>query len=389
MGKLKESSFGPSPRAWGKPLVPGDHDDHRRTIPTGVGKTTETTLPSQEKSDHPHGRGENPRRTGQPFAPGGPSPRAWGKPPARPRRSTPGRTIPTGVGKTPAAATVLSGTTDHPHGRGENAEVGMVAGRESGPSPRAWGKRPGGQREGHVGRTIPTGVGKTKNSSAARRAAADHPHGRGENTTISIEAFALSGPSPRAWGKLTGVHRHVRQKRTIPTGVGKTFLDVDDDAHAADHPHGRGENVPQTINGATVIGPSPRAWGKRSAPHHDPRPSRTIPTGVGKTARTRPHRRGKADHPHGRGENTGSLTTMLLGLGPSPRAWGKLPRRQGLRRAGRTIPTGVGKTHKLFGGRRQPADHPHGRGENNLARVIHRDLDGPSPRAWGKPILFS
>ena len=93
-----------------------------------------------------------------------------------------------------------------------------------------------------AGRTIPTGVGKMAQFDYFCGLHLDHPHGRGENASIHFCSSSLSGPSPRAWGKLwKGVNKMFR-KRTIPTGVGKITKTFTLPSMPADHPHGRGEN---------------------------------------------------------------------------------------------------------------------------------------------------
>ena len=216
-----------------------------------------------------------------------------------------------------------------------------------GPSPRAWGKPE--NMYGHIvdRRTIPTGVGKTWSKPTTRVSLSDHPHGRGENSSKVSHAVGSFGPSPRAWGK----HREVRQPRpgirTIPTGVGKTPQPGPAVSPMADHPHGRGENSGQHGDHLGNIGPSPRAWGKLDEMRGGGRMVRTIPTGVGKTKAQLDGDSANADHPHGRGENDEEYAESPTECGPSPRAWGKLPRRRQSDPRVRTIPTGVGKTQTL------------------------------------------
>ena len=131
-----------------------------------------------------------------------------------------------------------------------------------GPSPRAWGKCPA--RAGHNTRrrTIPTGVGKMSSRRGRMGRTADHPHGRGENDLRRTSRWWKDGPSPRAWGKCRKHLREVNANRTIPTGVGKIILDNSEKSLKQDHPHGRGENNKKTGLKEEVHGPSPRAWGK-------------------------------------------------------------------------------------------------------------------------------
>ncbi len=314
---------GPSPRAWGKPSRRAGRSDRRRTIPTGVGKTgfadlsntsTRTIptgvgkthnplIPFANKTDHPHGRGEN--KSSKDFDCGvhGPSPRAWGKLRIHHQLRPIRRTIPTGVGKTPVRCVQASRCADHPHGRGENLNRTIKMKASRGPSPRAWGKRMWREFIPNLSRTIPTGVGKTNGCTYNGNRIEDHPHGRGENEMVKIQRARIYGPSPRAWGKRFVLLSCYASKRTIPTGVGKTNRGGDTQKSHADHPHGRGENSAKPRFPPPDTGPSPRAWGKHSMPFPCTNRFRTIPTGVGKTDRDGAPVSALADHPHGRGEN--------------------------------------------------------------------------------------
>jgi len=49
-----------------------------------------------------------------------------------------------------------------------------------------------------------------------------HPHGCGENCDKQAQTGGLPGPSPRVWGKPGNLGHAVGLGRSIPTGVGKT-----------------------------------------------------------------------------------------------------------------------------------------------------------------------
>ena len=210
-----------------------------------------------------------------------------------------------------------------------------------GPSPRSWGKPIANVNVGAFGRTIPTVVGKTsfrrlgrisytdhptvvgKTASCSRGCCvqSDHPHERGENSSSLFIASTAPGPSPRSWGKQL---RHIEEivlRRTIPTVVGKTAVSGLPGGVRSDHPHGRGENSGSVWSNSAKCGPSPRSWGKLSFCTCNGRCVRTIPTVVGKTHRHQTLFPRKPDHPHGRGENIPSRGTVAQNLGPSPRAW--------------------------------------------------------------------
>ncbi len=376
---------GPSPRAWGKHIDVDSRGAFDGTIPTGVGKTLAYIHYNVSITDHPHGRGENDSSRSPRGPEGGPSPRAWGKPISILQRIRKRRTIPTGVGKTSQKIQPIIYFADHPHGRGENCPSCATVGLKTGPSPRAWGKRGHHSREGSVAGTIPTGVGKTCHSSKTTRTLSDHPHGRGENFQCDTVTIQSSGPSPRAWGK--HIPRPIENliRGTIPTGVGKTGPRSSSPLVNPDHPHGRGENLIPRIPYRLRPGPSPRAWGKHTVPTKPVTPKRTIPTGVGKTRALGFGYCGNWDHPHGRGENDFVPSQAPVIGGPSPRAWGKQSLTIQIRKRSGTIPTGVGKTSPLRCSGYSQSDHPHGRGENRVNVQNGSSLRGPSPRAWGKP----
>ncbi len=132
-------------------------------------------------------------------------------------------------------------------------------------------------------------------------------------------------------------------------------------------------------------GPSPRARGKLPKQSGQCRKTRTIPTGAGKTNEQKENHHGYKDHPHGRGENSCDVVIPFQQFGPSPRARGKQPKEENLCQGPRTIPTGAGKTCQETWVYQYFEDHPHGRGENLESASTIRRKPGPSPRARGKP----
>jgi len=196
----------------------------------------------------------------------------------------------------------------------------------------------------------------------------DHPHARGENGVSANVNCVVSGPSPRTWGEPVGYRQHQIAVRTIPTHVGRTGSRDRRTAGYADHPHARGENT-GTVNWAAAgLGPSPRTWGEPACSERPRKTSRTIPTHVGRTPRAMLSTLPSPDHPHARGENSLRALTPASSCGPSPRTWGE-PRHHGAAAAAaRTIPTHVGRTLPCSPKCRRSTDHPHARGENTENR---------------------
>ncbi len=165
----------------------------------------------------------------------------------------------------------------------------------------------------------------------------------------------------------------------------------------------RGEKEEPKSEPQTLVGSSPRAWGKAQPTARLGRPTRIIPTCVGKRLRLCSMSFSWSDHPHVRGEKRGPRRRRMFVPGSSPRAWGKaypfdpshhvlriIPTCVGkslLRLALRNrliIPTCVGKrlTHKRF--HVHFPDHPHVRGEKRISYLSMVSIHGSSPRAWGK-----
>jgi len=152
------------------------------------------------------------------------------------------------------------------------------------PSPRTWGEQKPNDEFPVPQRTIPTHVGRTSAEIKLRNVSTDHPHARGENWPLSINAIRFHGPSPRTWGERCP---HVFVGGFIP-----------------DHPHARGENANQSL--------------------FDAPDSRTIPTHVGRTLC--PGIRVRICHgpsPRTWGELGLALTDGSDPTGPSPRTWGE------------------------------------------------------------------
>ena len=352
------------PRAWGRHVPAQLAGLCGRNTPTGVGKTQPTRASARGVKKHPHGRGED-RQTaahaqGLPETP----PRAWGRL-AAPRTTTPTvRNTPTGVGKTVGLREPRVAVGKHPHGRGEDILSCLltVAGWET--PPRAWGRRRWvhADREG-LGNT-PTGVGKTPRPWAAEQAARKHPHGRGEDPVIQLNALPVGETPPRAWGRHYEQTRFASLHRNTPTGVGKTCAAPSCAPAHQKHPHGRGEDSAMPLPCCTMRETPPRAWGRPPCLGWLAHSLGNTPTGVGKTAHCRSWVLCCEKHPHGRGEDGASIGALQAEWETPPRAWGRrIPGYTLVQLIGNT-PTGVGKTRPR---RRHPPPnekHPHGRGED-------------------------
>jgi len=132
-----ETTWGPSPHAWGE-----SHDFHTVTreagsIPTCVGRITSKVGKETELRVHPHMRGENSSTCLLSVAVWGPSPHAWGEYVPAVDSVIRGGSIPTCVGRIPRRRTPPVALRVHPHMRGENFDSLSVLPSDAGPSPHA------------------------------------------------------------------------------------------------------------------------------------------------------------------------------------------------------------------------------------------------------------
>ena len=253
----------------------------------------------------------------------------------------------------------------------------------SGPSPRAWGLQEGEGRCDSLPRSIPTCVGPAPLVGGYFRAGAVHPHVRGACHYGCFPSLVVFGPSPRAWGLRPGVPGRCRRRRSIPTCVGPAAPPTWEVNARSVHPHVRGACGNSVVLRTTGSGPSPRAWGLRPRVAPVVPTPRSIPTCVGPAPRRRPWPWCRAVHPHVRGacgENNGVGHTPI---GPSPRAWGLHPTPLEPIQLVRSIPTCVGPAKKPPSSCTWNPVHPHVRGACVGCPGPPSPGHGPSPRAWG------
>jgi len=192
-------------------------------------------------------------------------------------------------------------------------------------------------------RAIPTCVGTTPGLAPSGAESAGHPHVCGDYG----ERRGRRSPGPRA----------------IPTCVGTT----------------RAVYSPRR----TISGPSPRVWGLRQRRRLNPGASRAIPTCVGTTRWPFMSMLTRKGHPHVCGDYWAAASSRSWRAGPSPRVWGLRGRPGDVLPGTWAIPTCVGTTASPKARPRQPAGHPHVRGDYWVMNAEVKLLRGPSPRAWG------
>ena len=235
----------------------------------------------QNRTVHPHERGERPWRNHRRRYRGGSSPRAWGTDDWHDQYERRDRFIPTSVGNGYALRRRIHCTTVHPHERGERSFSRYAWPIFPGSSPRAWGTALHPVLPDTIYRFIPTSVGNGRTGTLYYAGHAVHPHERGERSGSRAltrsrygssprawgtvfhwkEYHVWDGSSPRAWGTGRGRKRNGARSRFIPTSVGNGGNRHQKVRRLSVHPHERGERRMTRVWSASNIGSSPRAWG--------------------------------------------------------------------------------------------------------------------------------
>ena len=150
----------------------------------------------------------------------------------------------------------------HPHGCGDNVDIGTSEVAASGSPPRVWGQRPLAFLLRLPLRFTPTGVGTTSTSPQRLNALSVHPHGCGDNSHMRTAVVLLTGSPPRVWGQQPRRRLAAVLPRFTPTGVGTTFCFSLVHNAATVHPHGCGDNTKKSLAVMARGGSPPRVWGQ-------------------------------------------------------------------------------------------------------------------------------
>ena len=319
----------------------------------------------------------------------GSPPHAWGRHHGRDQARCRGRFTPTRVGKTTAARQPATGPAVHPHTRGEDASKVTFGIGASGSPPHAWGRHPHLLDTVPDHRFTPTRVGKTSPSRAASRSRTVHPHTRGEDAASRGRGRYPRGSPPHAWGRLLRILRLVLGLRFTPTRVGKTPHRPSGRRGRAVHPHTRGEDRRPGQLRDVSHGSPPHAWGRQVEAHPGVVHVRFTPTRVGKTSSRDPDSRWAAVHPHTRGEDVDLVPMVIYARGSPPHAWGRQVNEARPADGLRFTPTRVGKTPCECGRSGRRSVHPHTRGEDASMRSRPKASFGSPPHAWGRQLLSS
>ncbi len=171
--------LGPSPRARGSHIEPGQHLAEDRSIPACAGEPGGGRRRPPAEPVHPRVRGGATEKEAAKASLKGPSPRARGSHLALPHRRGRDGSIPACAGEPCSRRSQATSAGVHPRVRGGAAVRAALLGPVFGPSPRARGSPVGGAAGVQPGRSIPACAGEPGPAAARRSAHAVHPRVRG------------------------------------------------------------------------------------------------------------------------------------------------------------------------------------------------------------------
>ncbi len=211
---------GSPPRAWGQSGGGEAELVYDRFTPTCVGTMYQSRATAWKVSVHPHVRGDNSVSFDLSDRLYGSPPRAWGQYRSVRVGNIFSRFTPTCVGTITAHRSWNTGTSVHPHVRGDNGDGGHQDHDTGGSPPRAWGQCKYTSVLFLFARFTPTCVGTIRPGMFISSPPTVHPHVRGDNSKY-LPAMALAvGSPPRAWGQWKSGQGGSFWRRFTPTCVG-------------------------------------------------------------------------------------------------------------------------------------------------------------------------
>ena len=146
---------------------------------------------------------------------------------------------------------------------------------------------------------------------------------RGEKVFANTIVACSSGSSPHARGKDINSFFWVIAARIIPACAGKRIYDSFGDNKPQDHPRMRGEKWSRSSTMLMYLGSSPHARGKVRDGRRIVLQCRIIPACAGKSSLYRPEAPSFQDHPRMRGEKSTTIVLATLSLRIIPACAGK------------------------------------------------------------------
>ncbi len=210
-----------------------------------------------------------------------------------------------------------------------------------------------------------------------------HPHTRGDISHLHDGAWYISGSPPHAWGHCYWVGASISLCRFTPTRVGTFRIGVSQLRGRAVHPHTRGDIVIRLYLRPRRIGSPPHAWGHYTVINLVRRGVRFTPTRVGTLDDRLAQKLLDTVHPHTRGDIDVPLWVYRHAPGSPPHAWGHSRILLILLLVLRFTPTRVGTFYRKRSSKLSPPVHPHTRGDISPVGLGSILTAGSPPHAWG------
>jgi hypothetical protein len=315
------STGGSPPHAWRPGRRRWRPGGSRRFTPTRAGTRRSSCRPSGQAAVRPHEW--RPARV-----------RVWQE---QPRRFTPTR-----VGTRGGDRGAHPPRAVHPHTRGDQSAEAKAAPKRAGSPPHAWGPDPRQRHRAHAQRFTPTRVETRRPPARPVTGTTVHPHTRGDQHARTFTLVVSSGSPPHAWGPAEKPETARALERFTPTRVGTRASARPTSASVSVHPHTRGDQ--QIVQGdfPENVGSPPHAWGPEQPRPLAPRVHRFTPTRVGTRPEVPVRVVGAVVHPHTRGDQPRIRAHVRNADGSPPHAWGPVlpPAQRWV--AARFTPTRVG-----------------------------------------------
>ena len=146
------------------------------------------------------------------------------------------------MGTTLSKSTNIGLIWDHPHIRGDHSTLVLFILKLKGSPPHTWGPQPASSVVPEIVRITPTYVGTTHILTSSAPLNKDHPHIRGDHKRQGNTYMVSLGSPPHTWGPPHNREAFSGTSGITPTYVGTTDTQSDTPRNAKDHPHIRGDH---------------------------------------------------------------------------------------------------------------------------------------------------
>ena len=130
----------------------------------------------------------------------------------------------------------------------------------------------------------------------------DHPHAYGDKQILPLRVGMRLGSSPRVWGQVDKLSDLKYTNGIIPTRMGTSNAEVEENPQRQDHPHAYGDKRSDIHHERLLAGSSPRVWGQVNRVPISSISTRIIPTRMGTSLFTCNYIGVHKDHPHAYGD---------------------------------------------------------------------------------------